>query len=365
MDFYEILWVEKTASTEEIKKAYRKLAMQYHPDRNKWDKQAEEKFKEINKAYSILSDSQKRQQYDTYGKAWVWGNPFGGGFGWWVDVDLWDIFESFFGGGFGWRTRQQRTEFVWEDIEVRLNIDLKTSIFWWKETIKFNRRETCKTCHWEGGSWKKTCPKCDWKWVYTKTSQSIFWIISQTVTCDECGGSWEVFEKVCEDCHWQKRILQKAEYKLEIPAGIDNWMIIKIEGEWNAWVWTKVSWDLLVQFVVKTEEKWLKRDWVDLHFSTEIEIVEAVLWASKEISIPIIWKRKIEIKAWTEHWSILKIHWDWVKYIDSDKKWDLLISISIKIPKKLSKKERWLFEEIAKERWVQVNSAGFFEKIFG
>ena len=142
-------------------------------------------------------------------------------------------------------------------------------------------------------------------------------------------------------------------------------MIIKIEGEWNAWVWTKVSWDLLVQFVVKTEEKWLKRDWVDLHFSTEIEIVEAVLWASKEISIPIIWKRKIEIKAWTEHWSILKIHWDWVKYIDSDKKWDLLISISIKIPKKLSKKERWLFEEIAKERWVQVNSAGFFEKIFG
>ncbi|RKW23187.1 molecular chaperone DnaJ [Candidatus Gracilibacteria bacterium] len=365
MDFYEILGVEKTASTEEIKKAYRKLAMQYHPDRNKGDKQAEEKFKEINEAYSILSDEQKRKQYDTYGKAGVGGNPFGGGFSGGVDVDLGDIFESFFGGGFGGRTRQQRTEFVGEDIEVRLNIDLKTSIFGGKETIKFNRRETCKTCHGEGGSGKKTCPKCDGKGVYTKTSQSIFGIISQTVTCDECGGSGEVFEKVCEDCHGQKRILQKAEYKLEIPAGIDNGMIIKIEGEGNAGVGTKVSGDLLVQFVVKTEEKGLKRDGVDLHFSTEIEIVEAVLGASKEISIPIIGKRKIEIKAGTEHGSILKIHGDGVKYIDSDKKGDLLISISIKIPKKLSKKERGLFEEIAKERGVQVNSAGFFEKIFG
>ena len=350
MDFYEILWVDKNASTEEIKKAYRKLAMQYHPDRNKSDPEAEKKFKEVNEAYSTLSDENKRKQYDMFWKA-NWGNPFGWWFGWGVDVDLWDIFESFFWWWFSWR-RQQRTEFVWEDLEVNLNIDLKTSIFWWKEKVKYNKKETCQTCHWEWWKWKKTCPKCEWKWVYTKTSQSIFWMISQTVTCDECSWSWEIFEEVCGECHWEKRVNKKAEYEVVIPAGIDNWMIIKIEDEWNDWVGTKAKWSLFVHFVVLTEEKWLKRDWVDLHYDIEIEIVEAVLWATKEINIPVIWKRKIDIKAGTEHWNVLKIHWDGVKHIDSDKKWDLLISIRIKIPKKLSKKERnisvkwaWMFEK--------------------
>lgn len=364
MDFYELLWVDKSASKDDIKKAYRKLAMQYHPDRNKWDKEAEEKFKQINEAYSVLSDDAKRQQYDMFWKAWASGNPFGWGFSWWVDIDLWDIFESFFGGWFSGNKRRQRTEFVWEDIETRINIDLKTSIFWWKETIKFNRKETCHTCNWEWWSWKKTCSKCNWKWVYTKTSQSIFWMISQTVTCDECEWTWETFENICHDCHGEKRKTVKAEYELQIPVWIDNWMRIKIEWEWNHWVWTKAKWSLLIQFIVNTEEKWLKRNWVDLFYDLEIEIVEAVLWTVKEINIPVIWKRKIEIKPWTEHWNILKIYSDWVKYIDSDKKWDLLISISIKIPKKLWKKERELFEEIAEIRWISVKSAGVFDKLF-
>lgn len=363
MDFYEILWVDKNASQDDIKKAYRKLAMQYHPDRNKWDKVAETKFKEVNEAYSTLSDQNKRQQYDMFWKAGSWWNPFWWGFS--GDVDLWDIFESFFGWGFSWNWRRKaKTEFPWEDIEVRLNIDLKTSIFWWKQTISYNKKETCQTCNWVWWEWKKTCPKCNWKWVFTKTSQSIFWMISQTVTCDECHWSWEVFEKKCDNCHGEKRILKKVDYEIEIPAWIDNWMVIKIEWEWNSWVWTKQNWDLYVQFIVNTEEKWLKRDSVNLYFSQEIEIVEAVLWTKKEINIPILWKRKIEIPAWTTHWSIIKINWDWVKHIDSDKKWDLLINISIKIPKKLAKKERELFEEIAKIRWISVNSAGILNKIF-
>lgn len=364
MNFYEILWVEKNASKDDIKKAYRKLAMQYHPDRNKGDKAAEEKFKEINEAYSTLSDDAKRQQYDMFGKA-GW-NPFGGWYSGGVDVDLWDIFESFFGGWFGWNSRKKaRTEFPWEDIEMRINIDLKTSIFWGKETIKYNKKVSCETCHGEGWSWKKTCPKCGWKWVITKTSQSIFGMISQTVTCDECHWSWETFENICSDCHGEKRVLKKAEYELDIPAWIDNWMTIKIEWEWNDWVWTKAKWSLYVQFIVNTEEKWLRREWVNLYYTLEIEIVEAVLWTKKEISLPIIWKRKIEIPAWTSHWNIIKIAWDWVKHIWNDKKWDLLITINIKIPKKLAKKERELYESIAKERWITVNSASILEKIFG
>ncbi|RKW21079.1 molecular chaperone DnaJ [Candidatus Gracilibacteria bacterium] len=362
MDFYEILGVDKNASTEEIKKAYRKLAMQYHPDRNKSDPEAEKKFKEVNEAYSTLSDENKRKQYDMFGKA-NGGNPFGGGFGGGVDVDLGDIFESFFGGGFSGR-RQQRTEFVGEDLEVNLNIDLKTSIFGGKEKVKYNKKETCQTCHGEGGKGKKTCPKCEGKGVYTKTSQSIFGMISQTVTCDECSGSGEIFEEVCGECHGEKRVNKKAEYEVVIPAGIDNGMIIKIEDEGNDGVGTKAKGSLFVHFVVLTEEKGLKRDGVDLHYDIEIEIVEAVLGATKEINIPVIGKRKIDIKAGTEHGNVLKIHGDGVKHIDSDKKGDLLISIRIKIPKKLSKKERQLYEEIAKERNISVKGAGMFEKFF-
>lgn len=368
MDLYSILEINKWASKEEIKKAYRTLAMKYHPDRNAWDKEAEAKFKEINEAYSTLSDDNKRKQYDMFWKSgWAsWWNPFGGWFGGWVDVDLWDIFESFFGWGFnGWTSRQRKTTFKWEDIEQYIDIDLKTSIYWAKEKIVFNKKETCVTCNWEWGSWKTTCSKCNWRWQVTYTSQSMFGTIQQTATCDACSGSWESFKETCSNCHWEKRKLVKKEIEIDIPSGIDNWMIIKMTWEWNHWVWTKSHWDLYIKFRVKLEEKGLKRDWVDLYYELEVDVLEAILGTTKEINIPVIWKRNIEIKAWTSHWSVIKISWDWVKHIDSDSKWDLFIDISLKIPKKLGKKERELYEEIAKEKKVNVNKAWVFEKLFG
>lgn len=365
MEYYSILWIEKTETKDGIKKAYRKLAMEYHPDRNKGDKEAEKKFKEINEAYGVLGNDEKRKQYDMFGKAWAnsW-NPFWwGGFSGWVDVDLWDIFESFFGGGFSWNTKRQ-TEQRWEDLEYNLHINLKTSIYWGKEKISFNKKESCKMCKWVWWEWKKTCGKCNGAWKITKTSQSMFGMIQQSVVCDECSGSGEVFEKVCNDCHGEKRKFIKKELEVDIPAGIDNWMVIKINEEWNHWINTNAHWDLFIKFSVDLEEKWLKRDEVDLHYKLEIEIVEAVLWAKKEINIPIIWKRNIEVKSGSEHWTIIKISGDGVKYIDRDKKWDLFIELAIKIPKKLSKKERELFEEIAKERNIKTSSQWVIEKLF-
>ena len=369
MDLYSVLEIEKWASKDEIKKAYRKMAMKYHPDRNAWDKKAEEKFKEVNEAYSTLSDDSKRQQYDMFGKSgWAagWWNPFGGWFGGqgWVDVDLWDIFESFFGGSrSGWRHRQ--TTFKWEDLENLLNIDLKTSILWGKEKIIFNKKESCVTCDWEWGKWKKTCSKCNWAWQVTHATQSMFWMIQQTVTCDACSGSGQSFTETCSNCHWEKRKVVKKEIDIDIPAWIDNWMIIKMSWEWNHWVWTKAHWDLYIKFHVKSEEKWLRRDWVDLYYNLEIDVIEAILWTTREINIPIIWKRSIEIKSWTQTETTIKISWDWVKHIDSDQKWDLFINIDIKIPKKLSKIERENYEEIAKEKKINVNKAWVFEKMFG
>lgn len=373
MDLYLILGIEKTATEEEIKKAYRKKAMKYHPDRAPGDKkdEYEKEFKKINEAYQILSDAWKKQQYDRFWTTWgAWG--WFGGFGWsaWMDVDLWDIFEQFFGGQGWWfwwgSARRKPSEQVWEDLEQIIDIDLKTSIYWWKEKIKIKKRITCKDCSWVGWKWKKTCTKCNGRWQVTYTTQSMFGTIQQTWVCDACSGTWETFEEICKTCSGTKRVLETKEIDLDIPAWIDNNMVIKLEWEWNDWIWTKQAWSLYIKFRVKLEEKWLKRKSSDLYYEIEIDTVEAVLWTKKEINIPVIWKRTIEIFSWIQNWTVLEISWDWVKHIDSDKKWDLFITINIKTPKKLTKKEKELYLEIAKEKKLNVNNHKWiFEKIFG
>jgi len=364
MNPYNTLEIEKWASKEEIKKAYRKLAMKYHPDRNSGDKESEAKFKEVNEAYSILSDDNKRQQYDTFWNTW-WASWFWG-WAWWfnVDVDLWDIFSSFFGWWEqNWRRRSWASK--WEDLEYNMKIDLKTSIFWWKETITFNKEAYCEDCSWEWWSWKKSCDKCRWTGSVTYTQQSIFGTIQQRWTCDNCNWTWEAFEKTCNTCNWTKRNRIKKDIEIDIPSWIDSWMVIKLTGEWNDWVWTKAKWDLYIKFSVSLEDKWLEREWTDLYYNIEIDVIEAILWTTKDINIPILGKRKIEIKPWTSDSSIIKISWDWVKHIDSERKWDLFIKISVKIPKKLSKKERELYEEVAKEKKLNVNNKKWiFESIF-
>ena len=366
-DFYEVLWLEKGANWDEIKKAYRKLAMQYHPDRNQGDASAEAKFKEIGEAYGTLSDAGKKQQYDTFGHGgWGW-SPFWG-WGWFQWEDISDIFNSFFGGGFsGWgNTRQTRREQRGEDLEYEIHIDLKTSIYGGKDTLEFSRRNYCGTCDGVGGEWKKNCDTCKGRGQVTYTSQSPFGVIQQTRACPDCQGTGETFEKTCEECHGEKRKLKKEKLDIDIPAGIDDGMVIKITGEWNAWIGTKTSGDLYVRFSVETQEKWLTRDGVDLHYDLDVDIIEAILGTKKEINIPVIGKRNISVDAWTQAESILKIPGDGVKHIDRDAKGDLLIHIHIPIPKKIGKRERELYEEIAKEKKLNVNSKKWvFEKLFG
>jgi len=365
-DYYEVLWLEKWASNDEIKKAYRKLAMQYHPDRNQGDTTAEAKFKEIGEAYGTLSDPSKKQQYDTFWTAgWAGGNPFGGG--WFQAEDLGDIFSSFFGWGFSWQSQggRRKRETRGEDLEYDLHIDLKTSIYWGKDTLEFNKREYCGSCDGAGWSDKKTCTSCNWRGQVTHTSQSPFGVIQQTRTCQECNWSGEQFENVCSECHGEKRTVKKQKLDIDIPAGIDDGMVIKLTGEGNAGVGTKTSGDLYVRFHVQVQEKWLTRDGSDLHYDLEIDFIEAVLGTKKEIIFPVIWKRTIIIDSGTQSGSILKISWDGVKHVERDTKWDLLLHIQIPTPKKISKTERELFEKLATEKKLNVNSKKWvFEKIF-
>ncbi len=360
-DYYAILEVEKTATIEIIKKSYRKLAMQYHPDRNGWDKEAEKKFKEINEAYSVLSDDSKRKQYDTF---WtVWWNWFSWWF--WVDFDISDIFDQFFGWGFSsWRTRKKQTSFRWEDLEHIMKIDLETSIYGWKQKIKIDKFETCNDCKWEWWEWKKSCDKCSWTWYVKYRQQSMFWTIEHTWACDNCDWTWEIIEKVCETCKAKKRIKKQTELEIDIPAWIDDGMIIKLNEEWNDWINSKAKWDLYIKFKVNLEEKWLKRDSVNLYYNLEIDVVEAILWTKKEINIPIIWKRTIKIESGTQVWTVLKLSSDWVKYIDRDSKWDLFINLEIKIPKKLGKIEKESYINIAKEKKLDVWWKWFLDKLF-
>ena len=293
------------------------------------------------------------------------GNPFGGG--WFQAEDLWDIFSSFFGGGFSGSTggRRRPTESRGEDLEYDLHIDLKTSIYGGKDKIEFHKREACTHCDGEGWSGKKTCPTCNGRGQVTHTSQSPFGVIQQTRTCSDCNGSGEIFEHICSECQGEKRVLIKQKLDIEIPAGIDEGMVIKLTGEGNDGIGTRASGDLYVRFHVNLSEKWLTRDGVDLHYDLEIDLVEAVLGTKKDVNIPVIGKRTISIDAGTQAESILKVAGDGVKHIDKDAKGDLLIHIHIPMPKKLGKKERELFEEMAKEKKINVNSKkGVFEKLF-
>lgn len=364
-EYYSILWLSKWASLEEIKKAYRKKAMEHHPDRW-WDG---EKFKEINEAYSILWDENKKREYDTYWSVWGW-SPFWGGWWFssaWFDVDLWDIFEQFFGWS-GWRTtsrRKKSSSFEWEDIETTINLDLKTSVVWWKTSLKYEKYVVCHDCKWAWGEWKSMCPDCHGSWYVKYRQQTMFWTIEHTWTCERCNWNWEILEKVCSKCWGQKRVRKTVELDIDIPAWIDDGMVIRINWEWNDGIWSS-AWDLYVRFKVNTIEKNLIRKWVDLHLDLEIDVIEAILGTTKEVNIPVIWKRNIVVDAWTQVWTIIKMSWDWVKYIDKDKKWDLFVNIIIKIPKKLSETERECFEKIAKEKKLNVhNKKWMFEKIFG
>jgi len=356
-NYYEILWVNEDADEKEIKKAFRKLAMKYHPDRApEWKKEEyEKKFKEINEAQEVLTDPKKRQMYDTYRKwgfdfGWMWGF---GGFSWqWATFDVWDIFWDLF-GDFFWGTRWARTNSDrprrWDDILLNLRVKFEDIYKGAKKKIKYSRYVPCDVCNWTGvdpSSKPETCPTCHGQWVVVQTQRTPFGVMQSQTVCPTCHGKWKIWEKPCAACGGKGLKLKEEIIEVNIPQWVDPGTKIKLPGMWHyGYKWWTPG-DLYVNILLDENSPW-KKQGHDIILEKEIPVIDAILWGEMEVDLP---DKKIKVKipkglqvgdnivvsgyGFKKTWGLL------------GGKGDLIIKPKIKIPKTLSKEEKELYEKI-------------------
>ncbi len=348
-DYYSILWVERTASTDDIKKAYRKKAMDSHPDRHGWDKSKEDEFKSINEAYAVLSDSQKKARYDQFGSAEWWNGGFGGMGGFdFGDINVEDIFSSVFGGmgGFGGNRRQRHDEWG-EDIQREIHITFAESYAGVKKEVHFDKMMNCEKCHWHGtkdGKEAKKCSTCHGSWYISRATRSIFGMMQQTLVCDTCWWEWVIIENPCAECSGKKRVKKKIEQTVDIPAGIDDGMTLRLNGEWHTG--KHASGDLYISCHVEQTHENLVRQGNNILTTLHLSPAEAVIGVNKKIKFPLIWEREIRISAWTQHGKKIQISGDGMPFIGKKWRGDLIITLEILIPGKVSKEIKKFYENI-------------------
>lgn len=350
-DYYEVLGLKKGASDDEIKRAFRKKAMEFHPDKNPGDKVAEEKFKEINEAYSVLSDAEKKDKYDRFGHAGVDPNAgFGGaGFGGAGFEDIFgDVFSSFFGGaGFGGRKRNGPRK--GNDIHIHINLSFEEAAFGAKKKIKLTRQENCDTCGGSGaepGTEKKTCPNCNGTGQVTSTANTPFGAFSQTSTCSNCNGTGEVVEKPCHTCHGTGKNKKTSDISVDIPAGVDNDSVISISGQGEAGFNGGPSGDLFIAISV-ANHKMFKRKNNDLWLEIPISFTQACL--GDEITVPTL-KEKISYKIppGTQPETVFRLKGKGIKHLKSNRYGDLYVKVLLEIPRNLNNKQKEKIEDLAK-----------------
>ena len=269
-DLYEVLGLQKGASDDEIKKAYRKLAKKYHPDLNPGDKEAEKKMKEVNGAYEVLSDAEKKARYDQYGFAGIdpnyAGGAGGGGFGGFQDFDLGDIFGSMFGGGFGGQQTRHNGPRKGENLRITLQLTFEEAVFGCEKSVSVTRNESCKDCGGTGakkGTSPETCPVCRGSGQVQSTQRTPFGVFSSSSPCQNCKGTGKIIKEPCPSCKGEGRVRKTRTIRVKIPAGIDDGQTISLRGEGNGGTQGGPAGDLYVTVYVK-EHKMFKRDGQDI-----------------------------------------------------------------------------------------------------
>ncbi len=373
-DFYEVLGLSKGASEDEIKKAYRKLAKKYHPDLNAGDKEAETKFKEVNEAYEVLSDNDKRARYDQFGHVGVdpsyggggaaGGNPFG------ADFDFGDIFSSFFGGGFGGGFSRRRANpnapRHGSDAETTLNISFEEAAKGCKKDVSYHVVEKCTSCNGSGaanGTSPKTCPVCRGTGQSSVTQRTPFGVIQTSHTCERCGGLGQVIENPCNNCAGTGRTQATKTVEVSVPAGIDEGQILKVSGHGNAGVNGGPAGDLHVYINVKSHPIFERRGF-DVWCELPITFVQAALGA--EVTVPTLdGKVSYNIHEGTQPGDVFKLRGQGIERLNSRGRGDQFVQVSIEVPKNLSQSQKDAlrnFENEADDTNYQKRK-GFFEKL--
>lgn len=353
-DYYEVLGVDKNASEDEIKKAYRKIAIKYHPDRNPDDPKAEEKFKEAAEAYSVLNDAQKRQQYDQFGFDGPGGGfgGFGDGAGFSMD-DIFSMFGDVFGGGagfggFGGGSRQA-PRYRGADLRLKVKLSLQEVATGVTKKFKVRKDVVCNHCHGtgaEGGSSSETCPNCHGSGVEVRTQQSIFGMMQTQTTCHVCGGEGKVIKNKCSHCHGDGVVKGEEVVEINIPAGVAEGMVVNVPGKGNAGKRNGITGNIQV-YIEEEDNDTFIRDGQNVIYNLLLDFPTAVLGG--QVDIPTIdgTNVKIKIEPGTQPGKTLRLRGKGLPAVQGygNGTGDLIVQISIYVPKELSKSEKEAIEE--------------------
>lgn len=358
-DYYEVLEVSKSASVDEIKKAYRKLAIKYHPDRNPGDAEAEAKFKEAAEAYDVLHDPQKRQQYDQFGfdapgSGFGGGNPFGGAGGFSMD-DIFSMFGDVFGGhgggfgGFG-GGGQQAPKYRGSDLRLKVRLSLQEVATGVTKKFKVRKDVTCEHCHGtgaEGGSGTETCPNCHGSGVEIRTQQSMFGMIQTQTACHVCGGEGTIIKNKCTHCQGEGVVKGEEVVEINIPAGVAEGMVVNVPGKGNAGKHNGVTGNIQVYIEEEPNETFV-RDGQNVIYNLLLDFPTAVLGGQVEIPTIDGSNVKIKIEPGTQPGKTLRLRGKGLPAVQGYGTGigDLVVHISIYVPKELTKSEKKAIEEL-------------------
>jgi molecular chaperone DnaJ len=369
-DYYDALGLEKGASIDEVKLAYKRLAKKYHPDISK-EPDAEERFKEILEAYQVLSDPQKKENYDRFGHAFEGFHGFQGFRGFDArnfEFDFGELFNSFgsmFGGSFGEAFREafggRKAPEKGANIRYDLSISFEEAAFGTEKEISFERVEPCRACNAAGGFGQKSCPACNGHGILRQERRTPFGIFATQSACPRCGGNGKVLEKQCSKCGGKTTVKVQKRLKVKIPRGIDTGNHLRLQGQGNAGKGGGASGDLFVVVFVEPHEVF-KRSGADVYAEVPISFSEAVLGA--KIGAPTLeGEATITIPPGTQTGTIFRLHGKGIRELGSSKRGDEYVKVVVQTPKKTSGRYRKLVAELAKEEGLAQERKTFFQRL--